>query len=162
MTKAELVSLFPNFSPKRALRKLDAGEEVPYEVVGKWVRVAKVGDGWDVFLCNMRDMTAGMGARRLNRLVALVPAGNHVDAVDGEAWWQTGEVGLCRSWLDENRVALGIAKRVETSDAVREARSSALKSVRKRRGEHKQDDPLLPHTPARVHEGFGPSERTSP
>jgi hypothetical protein len=40
VTKQELVRLFPEFSPKRAFRRFDEGEEVPYEVTGKWVRVA--------------------------------------------------------------------------------------------------------------------------
>lgn len=111
MTKAELCELFPAFSPKRSIRKLNDGEETGYEVVGKWVRVEKVGDGWDVFLCNVRDMAKGISTKRLNLLVAKVPMGIQVHVLDGEAWWSTTSVNMVRAWLEANRVALGVAKR---------------------------------------------------
>lgn len=136
MTKQELIVLFPAFSPKRAIRKLDEGEEVPFEVVGKWVRVARMSDGtWDAFLCNVKDMAKGMGTKRLNLLLATLPNGTKPKVVDGEAWWQCHDVAVVRGWLELHRVSLGIAKRVEVSDAAREAASSRLKSLKMARSE---------------------------
>jgi hypothetical protein len=84
-----------------------------------------------VFLCNTKDMASGLGTKRINRLLATVPAGIRTHAVDGEAWWQSKDTDLVRTWLEANRVALGIVKRIELSDEVREARSLAGKRVQK-------------------------------
>jgi hypothetical protein len=132
MTKHEMMALFPAFSPKRAFRRFDEGEEVPYEVTGKRVRVALLADGaWDVFLCNTKDMVSGLGTKRLNRLLATVPADIRTNVVDGEAWWQSKDADLVKTRLEANRVALGIAKRIEVSDEVREARILAGRAVYK-------------------------------
>jgi hypothetical protein len=130
MTKHKLMALFPAFSPKRAFRRFGEGEEVSYEVTGKRVRVALLADGaWDVFLCNTKDMARGLGTLKLKRLLATVPGGIRIKAVDGEAWWQSKDTVLVRAWLEANRVALGIAKRIEVSDEVREARILAGKQA---------------------------------
>jgi hypothetical protein len=131
MTKAELKVIFPNFSPKRAFKRFGEGEEVPYEVTGRWVRVARLDDDpWDVMLCNVADMATGMGMKRLNCLIALVPDCVRVHRLNGEAYWQSDDTALVRGWLEAHRVALGIAKRVELSEGAREARSERMKSIK--------------------------------
>jgi hypothetical protein len=92
MTKAYLMGVFPNFSPKRAFRRFGEGE-VPFEVTGKWVRVARLDCGaWDVWLCNVADLTRGMGTKRLNRLLGWVPEGARTHVLDGEAYWQGAQI----------------------------------------------------------------------
>lgn len=70
----------------------------------------------------------------------MVPDGVKPQVVDGEAWWHSKDLVLLRSWLEEHRVSLGIHKRVVLSDAAREARFAALKSVRNARTEHNQPE----------------------
>jgi hypothetical protein len=123
MTKQELIALFPNFS-KSAMREFDDG----FELVGKYVRVAEVEGVWDVFLCDTREMLKrkaarervgrlpemgkGLGTGLLNNRIKTVPAGITVTQLDGEAWFQS-DFETVKRWLEENRVALGISKRIE-------------------------------------------------
>jgi hypothetical protein len=102
MTKAELVKLFPAFSPKRAFV---AGENNAWEVVGRYVNVAWVTNTWDVYIRASQIRT--------NALAALFPkAATQAKVVDdGEAWWQSKDADLVREWLEANRGSLGIAKR---------------------------------------------------
>lgn len=45
------------------------------EVVGRWCRASYNGDGtWDVWVCNTKDLAAGLSSRRLNALIRAVEA----------------------------------------------------------------------------------------
>ena len=135
MTKADLVTLFPAFSPKRAFV---AGENNAWEVVGRYVNVAWVTNTWDV--CVRAPQI------RTNALAALFPKAEAQAKVvdDGEAWWQSKDVDLVREWLESNRAKLGIAKR-------RPAPKKPILALRTptqgpyRRWQH--PTPLLPYRP---------------
>lgn len=135
MTKADLMAVFPNFSPKRAFRRFGAAEAVTFEVTGKWVRVARLDSGaWDVWLCNAAELTRGMGTKRLNRLLGLVPEGVRTHVLDGEAYWQSADTGVVRRWLEAHRVALGISKRRPAPDKPRIAALPKPQRVEVRQG----------------------------
>ncbi len=113
MTKSELEQIFDKFA--RTAIKEDDGEWYLY---GHNVNVAPMGAYWDVYLCNQKeisqgDMTAYLGTGKLNNLYATVPESIPIHKINGEGWFQTGDLELLKSWLLENRKALGIKKRVK-------------------------------------------------
>ena len=107
LSKKHLVTLFPGFSPKRAFAKSVDG----WEVVGKHVNVAFLDDDevWDVFIFGAQ--------RKVNSLASRFPKDGveFQNVVDGEAWWQSYDLGLVRGWLESNRIRLGIRAKITVS-----------------------------------------------
>ena len=123
MTKAEMMKLFPNFSPRRAFKVFEAnGDETGYELFGKHVRVSVDDDGvWDVYICNAKDMAAGLTQHRTNALARLAPKGHEVTILDRECWWRSQDLSLVRAWLEVHRGRLGISKRRTVPENARSA-----------------------------------------
>jgi len=86
MNKTEIFNAFNGQISRTAIR--EAGGE--YWVVGKYCYVAPQDGGWDVWICNTRDLTAGLGQRKVHNLCQAIfgriKSGPQHKIVDGEAW----------------------------------------------------------------------------
>ena len=106
----ELREIFDSFA-KTAVITLD----LERMLVGHYIRVAWCGDAWDVWICNHKrmkiDQSAILGTGKRNNIINTLPDTIEVDLADGEAWFNTTDLTWLKSWLENNRVALGIKKR---------------------------------------------------
>ncbi len=66
MTKSELYNFFNQKISKTAI--VNEGDE--FQLIGKFCKVSVDGGVIDLWLCNPRDLTKGLGSRRLNSIVA--------------------------------------------------------------------------------------------
>jgi hypothetical protein len=111
MTKQELTEIFDMFA-KTSIKEMDGR----YVLYGHNVTVDIIGTIWDVWLCNAKgflhgDMTAYLGTGKLNNICSTLPSSIKVTEYDGERSFETNDIHWLKTWLYENRKALGIAKR---------------------------------------------------
>ncbi len=129
-TKSQYIEVFDCFA-KTAI-KLD-GENLPY-LYGHCVNVQQFGNGsWDVAICNQKEYAkqnyaAFLGTGKLNNICATLPEIIEVKNLDGERFFQVDEYQIewLKEWLLENRIALGIKKRVQVSESRRQAFISSV------------------------------------
>jgi hypothetical protein len=113
MNKSEYIELFDKF----AKTSIKIGTDCPY-LYGHNVDVTLIDSTWDVIIQNNKEYTKGnltayLGTGKLNNIYATLPENIRIHKLDGEGWFQTTDIGWLKSWLLDNRKALGIAKRVE-------------------------------------------------
>ena len=109
MTKQELFDAFNGEISKKAIQRIDD----EYRIVGKYCYVAPQDDGFDIFICNTRNIAAGLGQKAVrNRMRAIFSSAvNAVTEVDGEAWGKVQD----RDVILRNLKLLGIRKKRENS-----------------------------------------------
>jgi len=107
MNKQEMIEIFPSMA-KSAVRMNQDG---PY-LHGHFVEISWVDNTWDIYVRDMKNIGNMLGTGKINNILATVPPSIKPTQANGEAWWQTPDIDLLKEWLDNNRVALGISKRV--------------------------------------------------
>jgi hypothetical protein len=143
MTKSELFAAFDSQISRTAIRQdFDGCADNEWAVVGKFCRIVPIASGWDVWLCNSRDPTAGLTPRKVTAILvglADLLAPDHAPhapgaaatwgawhVLDGEAWTRRltrDEILACLS-------ILGIRRRKVVSDAWRAAARERLVALR--------------------------------
>jgi len=156
VTKSELYEAFRGQISRKAITGAWPPDENPvehleYAIVGKFCRVVDMDSGgWDVWLCNPRDLAAGLGTGKLHNIIrgiehrcfgidpgsinfaARTPGGRRAiingrwNVLDGEAYTQTlGVDDILRS-VD----LLGISRKREVSDAHRKRFAEMVRARR--------------------------------
>lgn len=125
MGKTELYEFFDKKISMKAIEWVD----YEFMVVGKTARISvdKTGE-IDLFICNHKDMSAGLGARALtNRLQAVQSQINRsVTELNGEAYIKTRDKDV----VLRNMRMFGIRKKVEFSAESLENKRKAMLEVR--------------------------------
>lgn len=93
VTRNELKYAFTGLISESSIQKVDDD----WEVVGKWVRIARIGPCWDVWLIAT--------PKKLNILLSNLPFKFNV--LDGEAWLRIEEIAPVLPYLS----VLGVRKR---------------------------------------------------
>ena len=89
MNKSELFAAFERQIAQRAIQLID-GE---WEIVGKWCRIQRMGEKWDLFICNPSDMYNGLGQRKVNNIIrALIDDGVIVHDPESKRWRATAGI----------------------------------------------------------------------
>ncbi len=85
MTKAEIIALFPDISPK-AIRMGQDG----LEIRGKWAVVTPMEDYWDVWIMNPLNLSKGLSQRKVRNMRRAIEACVKTDfhELTGEAWFR--------------------------------------------------------------------------
>ena len=135
MTQSEIFSAFGGRISISAIRLLDDG----WEIVGKWCRILRIGDRWDVFVCNPDDMYSGLSQRKVKAIIDGVqkrlrevgkPHKNGVWRVlDGEAYTQALDADQIVETLD----LLGVRKARKLSVTQRQAMAKRMRKARSQR-----------------------------
>ena len=117
MKKREYQQEFDMFS-RTSIKDGDYGNYL----YGHNVAVENMGDIWDVYLHNAKAFLQGarterLGTGKINNICRTLPKSVKVTRLDGEAYFQTNDIHWLKSWLSENRKALGIAKRRKLSES---------------------------------------------
>ena len=115
MTRAALERAFGNKLSKNAIQKRDGA----YLVVGKWSIVERVGNAWDVWICDPSDMYAGLGQRKVHNICRALkkgPLAAPLRILNGEAF----TLVLDTAAILRNASLLGIRLKRQISQAERE------------------------------------------
>ena len=125
MNKSELIQSLPTISPT-AIQERD-GE---YVIVGKFCLIASLGGNrWDVWLCNPKDFSKGLSARKLNILLKNLRQEAGFTVLNGEAYAKVQGKDLIENNLD----LLGIRKLGKITEERRKALVEQLKKLRERK-----------------------------
>ena len=126
-TKKELSEYFDNkISPKCI--KHDGSE---YGITGKYSRITPIdGKYWDLWLCNPADITKGLGARRLNRIISILSEKIRCERpfteLTGEAYARVATKDLILG----NLPLLGIKRKRTVSEKQRQAAADRFAKMR--------------------------------
>ncbi|MGB1187604.1 MAG: hypothetical protein ACPHPA_04255 [Cycloclasticus pugetii] len=92
MTKSELYNFFNQKISKTAI--VNEGDE--FQLIGKFCKVSVDEGVIDLWLCNPRDLAKGLGARRLNSIVAGIKGTveRPFTVLNGEAYTKTRDKDL--------------------------------------------------------------------
>jgi len=94
------------------------------KVVGKWGEIGRFPDGtWDVWL----HTEEGLGTKKLNNMLAKVPASIKPVVLTGEAFFQTEDTEAVVAFLP----VLGVAKKRHMSEEQKAINAKRLASLRK-------------------------------
>jgi len=124
MNKTELFEATGRYVTQSAL-KPGTGSEAEYMVVGKYGCIEPIDGIFDVYLCNMADMDAGLPPQLLTyRLKALsgVTKRGGVHKLDGEAWFRVSDLSEIKTLAH----CLHIKRRPLVSEAQIAAGTAAL------------------------------------
>ncbi|MDF1690056.1 MAG: hypothetical protein P1U35_10640 [Cycloclasticus sp.] len=113
MTKSELYNFFNQKISKTAI----ANEGDEFQLIGKFCKVSVDGGVIDLWLCNPRDLTKGLGSRRLNSIVAALngTVERPFTILNGEAYTKIRDKDL----ILKNARLLGLRlKRQLSADAI--------------------------------------------
>ena len=127
MNKKQIIECFDN---KIALRCIQY-DGCEWGITGKYCRITPLdGERWDLWLCNPKNIAAGLGARRLNRIIRILsgkmPATGLFTELTGEAYTQHATTEL----ILNNLALLGIFRKKQISAAQRELLVARLRELR--------------------------------
>ena len=109
-TKTEIFNFFEQKISKTAIKQCDD----EWRVVGKWCYVALMENGWiDVWICNPKDLTNGLGQRKVNNIDSRLNPSMYerVERANGENWYQTRD----KNFVLLNLGIFGIRKKKQMS-----------------------------------------------
>ena len=91
MTKSDLIALFPTISPT-AFVPCDSG----FKISGKWAEIELIGEEWDIWLRNQKNLNKGLGARKISNILNSLESTDKtaIQRLDGEAWFRVGDYRL--------------------------------------------------------------------
>ena len=126
MTKQEIFDAFGGQLSKTGIVLRD-GE---YMLRGKWALIEYVGDKWDIFLCNHKDMRAGLPALKLTWLIKGISArlDEPITKLDGEAYLRVDTPGKVLAVAD----LCGLRRKRKLSEAHTKANTERLAKLRTR------------------------------
>lgn len=112
MTKTEMFNALGGLVSKTAIRLVD--EE--WRVVGKFCYISPTVGGWDVWICNPRNLTAGLTNKKVSYMLKNLRENGKIRELDGEA------LGVVQGgWLDASNLrVLGVRLKRQVSDENRE------------------------------------------
>jgi len=126
------IEVYESFDQKISkLAIVNDGEE--WGLTGKFCRVTAEGDNWDVWLCNPKDLTKGLGTGKRNNIVAAMGGDWHL--LDGEAW-----IVAPKEQILANLKTLGIRAKRFISDEQKEASKKRLAEYQFKSGSNVQSD----------------------
>ena len=126
MTKQEIFDAFQGEISKTAIIQKDGA----WRIVGKWCEIERVGNLWDIFICNPGDMTKGLGQRKVNNIIdrlKIPPTNGTFRILNGEAYTQVQDINL----ILQNLSLLGIRRKRRLSEKTRQALRKQLNCYRK-------------------------------
>jgi hypothetical protein len=111
MNSEDFYQSFPKFS-KSSVKLVD-GE---LQLAGKNVLIAKIGNIFDVYVCDAKariegDFQALLTAMKVTYICKTLPKTMEIHKLDGEMWYQTDDLAWLNGWLWDNRKSLGLRKR---------------------------------------------------
>jgi hypothetical protein len=135
MTKREIFDALRGVVSRKAItQSFDCSNDNEWAVVGHYCRIVPNEQGWDVWLCRPRDLTAGLGTGKRNNIVVgianlLSPDGAPYDLataaklygwklLDGEAWTRnlgTEDILACLKLLGIRRKKIMSAEQIAAS-----------------------------------------------
>lgn len=116
MTKQQLFHAFRGDISKSAIIEKDH----VWCIVGKFCEIERVGDLWDLYICNPKNMTKGLSQRKVSIIVSELqnhPTKATFTVLNGEAYCQIESVDLILKNLD----LLGIRKKKKLTSEQRQA-----------------------------------------
>ncbi len=104
-------------------------------ITGKFCRVTPEGNQWDVWLCNPKDIAAGIGTGKRNNIVEALGTDLNWHLLDREAW-----AIVPKERILDNLKALGIRRKRIVSDEQKEVSRARLAEYRLKKGSNIQSD----------------------
>lgn len=126
LTKKQIFEAFEGKIAKSAIQRID-GE---WQIVGKFYRVSRLGNSWDVFVCNPSDLYNGLSQRKVSNIVEKLgkfPVNRGFTVLNGEAFSQD----VPRETILKCLFILGIRKSRLISPEQKAALTERLKKVRR-------------------------------
>ena len=127
MNKKDIFDAFNGEISKKAIIQKDGA----WRIVGKWCEIERVGDLWDIFICNPDNMTDGLGQRKVHNIIdrlKIPPINGTFRILNGEAYTQVSDINLILS----NLSLLGIRRKRRLSEKTRHEHAERLKKFHKR------------------------------